>query len=81
ENSIQKSVNKKLWFTKSISFAKQAITLQDNDKNDNELDTFLKSYIGKKMLQCEKETKKRELQVLRKSHSLENALAIETENE
>ncbi|CAG8605704.1 19720_t:CDS:2, partial [Racocetra fulgida] len=80
ENNIQRSVDKKLRYNKSMSLAKQAVILQDGDANDNELDILLKSYIEKKTLQCEKETKERELRILRENYSSGNALAIETDN-
>ncbi|CAG8542026.1 4126_t:CDS:2 [Dentiscutata heterogama] len=79
ENSFQKSVDKKLQFNKSMSLAKKAITLQ-NSENDNELDTLLKNYIEKKTLQREKETKEREMRILRDYHSSENVLAIKTDD-
>ncbi|CAG8539390.1 16341_t:CDS:2, partial [Cetraspora pellucida] len=79
ENSFQKSVDKKLQFNKSMSLAKKAITLQ-NSENDNELDTLLKNYIEKKTLQREKETKEREMRILRENNSSENVLAIETDD-
>ncbi|CAG8435362.1 8848_t:CDS:2 [Scutellospora calospora] len=79
ENSFQKSVDKKLQFNKSMSLAKKAIMLQ-NSENDNELDTLLKNYIEKKTLQREKETKEREMRILRENYSSENVLAIETDD-
>ncbi|CAG8735919.1 10889_t:CDS:1, partial [Dentiscutata erythropus] len=79
KNFFQKSVDKKLQFNKLISLAKKAITLQ-NSENDNELDTLLKNYIEKKILQYEKETKEREMRILRENYSLENVLAIETDD-
>ncbi|CAG8763619.1 24345_t:CDS:2, partial [Dentiscutata erythropus] len=81
EKNFQKSVNKKLQFNKSMSLAKRAITLQGDGENDNELDTFLKSYIEKKILQYEKETKEREMRVLRENYNLGNAIAIKTKND
>ncbi|CAG8639679.1 11574_t:CDS:2, partial [Racocetra fulgida] len=81
KNNFQKSVNKKLQFNKSISFAKRTITLQGDGENDNELDTFLKSYIEKKILQHKKEIKEREMRVLRENYSSRNTIAIETDND
>ncbi|CAG8656724.1 23908_t:CDS:2 [Dentiscutata erythropus] len=79
ENSFQKFVDKKLQFNKSVNLAKKAITLQ-NSENNNELDTLLKNYIEKKILQREKETKEREMRILRENHSSENVLAIKTDD-
>ncbi|CAG8833590.1 2237_t:CDS:2, partial [Gigaspora margarita] len=42
-------VKKKLRFTKTMSLAKQAITLQEDNENDYELEVFLKNYIEKKL--------------------------------
>ncbi|CAG8648111.1 6976_t:CDS:1, partial [Scutellospora calospora] len=56
----------KLRFVKTMSLAKQAITLQDDDENDYELESFLRNYIEKKKLECERQTQQRELQILKK---------------
>ncbi|CAG8464521.1 11081_t:CDS:2 [Scutellospora calospora] len=81
ENNLQKSINKKYQYNKSMSLAKKTITLQGESENDNELDTILKNYIEKKILQHEKETKEREQRVLRENYNLENVLAVKTDNE
>ncbi|CAG8737788.1 15111_t:CDS:2, partial [Cetraspora pellucida] len=81
ENNLQKSINKKYQYNKSMSLAKKAITLQGESENDNELDTILKNYIEKKILQHEKETKEREQRVLRENYNLGNVLAVKTDNE
>ncbi|CAG8581769.1 3053_t:CDS:2 [Cetraspora pellucida] len=47
---FQVHIEKKLQFVKTISLAKQAITLQDNDKNNCKLEDFLRNYIKKKNL-------------------------------
>ncbi|RIB19516.1 hypothetical protein C2G38_2306742 [Gigaspora rosea] len=81
ENNFQKSKDKKLQFNKLMSLAKKAITLQSNGENDNELDTLLKKYIEKKTFQREKETKEREMKVLKENHNSINVLTVETDKE
>ncbi|CAG8739867.1 14516_t:CDS:2 [Dentiscutata erythropus] len=81
ENNFQNSKDKKLQFNKSMSLAKKAITLQGDGKNDNELDTLLKNYIERKTLQCEKETKEREMRALKENYNSRNVLTVETDNE
>ncbi|CAG8599643.1 29269_t:CDS:2, partial [Racocetra persica] len=44
-----------------------AINLQDDNENNHKLEVFLKNYIEKKKLEYEKETQRRELQILKKS--------------
>ncbi|CAG8709178.1 2770_t:CDS:2, partial [Racocetra persica] len=80
KNNIQRSVDKKLRYNKSMSLAKQAVILQNGDANDNKLDILLKNYIEKKTLQRKKKTKERELRIHKENYSSGNALAIETNN-
>ncbi|CAG8761845.1 26729_t:CDS:2, partial [Dentiscutata erythropus] len=44
---------------------KKAITLQDSDKNDYELETFLKNYVEKKKIKIERETQQKKFRIFK----------------
>ncbi|CAG8494123.1 20715_t:CDS:1, partial [Racocetra persica] len=59
-----------------MSLVKKAIILQGDNKNDYELDIFLKSYIEKKHLNLKKKTQKGELRMTKEYQ----ILAIQVDN-
>ncbi|RIB08521.1 hypothetical protein C2G38_2045089 [Gigaspora rosea] len=65
ENKFQKRIEKKVRFNKAMSLAKQAIALQNDDKNDHELEVFMQNYVDKKNFELEKETQQRELRIFK----------------
>ncbi|CAG8713217.1 18279_t:CDS:2, partial [Racocetra fulgida] len=78
---VVKRVEKKICFNKTMSLAKQVIALQGDNENDYELDIFLKDYIEKKQHECEKETRERELRILREHYNAGEVVAVQINNE